>query len=41
MPGNRVGASTNIISNTDEVLGLALKTKKSCKPVYVSVGNLE
>lgn len=39
MPEDQVGASTNIISNTDEVLGIALKTKKSCKPVYVSVGN--
>ncbi len=39
MPDNIVGASTNIVSNNKEILGIALRTRKDCKPVFVSVGN--
>lgn len=39
MPANNVGSSTNIISNNGEVLGIVLRTKQNCKPVFVSVGN--
>lgn len=39
MPDNTVGSSTNIVSNNGEVLGIALRTRKDCKPVFVSVGN--
>lgn len=39
MPADNVGSSTNIISNNGDVLGIALRTKQGCKPVFVSVGN--
>lgn len=39
MPANNVGASTNIVNTDGEVLGIALRTKQDCKPVFVSVGN--
>lgn len=39
MPSNNVGSSTNIVSSNGEVLGIALRTKQDCKPVFVSVGN--
>lgn len=39
MPANIVGKSTNIVSNNGEILGIALRTKKNCKPVFISVGN--
>lgn len=39
MPDNFIGASTEISSEMGEVIGIALRTKKDCKPVFVSVGN--
>lgn len=39
MPDNYIGASTNIVSNTNEILGIALRTRPNCRPVFVSVGN--
>ncbi|BDR75679.1 endonuclease V [Clostridium tetani] len=38
MPGNEVGAYTNIIVN-DKVYGRALRTSKNVKPVFISCGN--
>lgn len=39
MPDNYVGACTNIFNKNGEILGIALRTKINCKPVFVSVGN--
>ena len=39
MPDNYVGASTNIVNINGEILGITLRTKINCKPVFVSVGN--
>lgn len=39
MPDNNIGASTNIINSTGEILGISLRTRKDCKPIFVSVGN--
>lgn len=39
MPENYIGASTNIISNANETLGVALRTRQNCRPIFVSVGN--
>lgn len=37
-PLNIVGAYTEI-RNNDDILGIALRTKKDCKPIFVSIGN--
>lgn len=39
IPDNYIGASTNIVSASNEILGIALRTKQNCRPIFVSVGN--
>ncbi|MDO4283188.1 MAG: endonuclease V [Clostridia bacterium] len=38
MPKNTFGATTNI-SNGDEVLGVAMRSRINCNPIFVSCGN--
>ena len=39
MPENYIGASTNIINSNNEILGITLRTRENCRPIFVSIGN--
>ena len=39
IPSDSFGASTNIYNSSSEKVGIALRSRLHCKPIFVSVGN--